>query len=357
MPASPALAFGELVQAWAVWLERNAGRSSATVAKYRQYLDRLAAWCTLPPEEPKHRASTSDPLQLSAADLETFAGAHAHAVGLTPRARRPLVSALRGFYAWAKERGHVAGNPAETLPSPKVGRSLPLAASLSHVERLLMAPNVGTASGLRDAAMIATLAGCAPRVSGLVGLNESDLLWIPDGPRESLYLRLREKGDNVREVPAPHEVAILLRAYLAHPEVQAIDRTTEAGERVLFVSFRSRRVPAHEYHGERRRMTQRGVRRMLERHADRVGVPKKYAHPHALRHLYGAELAEDDADVLLRQALLGHADPKSAAIYSHLARRKLRQVVERSNPLRKMRAPLLDTLRAIDASATPSRTT
>lgn len=346
MPASPARDFSAALDAWCVWLGKSRGRADSTVAKYRAYLERLAAWCAAPPDDPKRRPSCAYPLALTPADVETFAGLHAHAEGLSPRARRPLVSALRNFYAWAAGQG-LGNNPAASLPSPKAGRALPKAATLHHAERLLMAPDVDTLAGLRDAAIIAALAGIGARVSGLCALNESDLLWTHEDQRETLYVTLREKGDNVRHLPVPSECAMLLRAYIAHPELQAIDRTTPTGERVLFVSLRAPSIPPHEYHGERRRLHRRAVHAMLQRHAKRAGVPIEYAHPHALRHLFGAELAEDDAPLLVAQSLLGHVDPKSTEIYAHLARRKLRQVMDKSSPLRKMRAPLLDTLRTL----------
>lgn len=353
MPVPPRPEFLAAVEIWLTWLTRNRGRAEATATKYRGYLQRLAAWVATPPDDVRRQPSTRDPWSLSRDDIELFAGLHAHAEGLTPRARRPLIAALRGFFAWAAMTGHLPDNPASQLPVPKVGRSLPRAATLAQVERLLMAPDVGSMLGLRDAAIIATLAGCAPRVSGLCALNLSDLLWTQEGDRESLYLRLTEKGGHTREVPAPSEVAMLIQGYLAHPDRQALAQACllPDGDQPLFVSTRNHRVPAHEYFGEARRLTARGVRLLLLRHARSVGVPIEYAHPHALRHLYGAELAEDDADLLLRQALLGHVDAKTTEIYSHLARRKLRRVADKSNPLSKMRAPLLDTVRALAATA------
>ena len=347
MPAPLSREFLAALNAWCVWLGKNKGRGDATISKYRRYLERLAAWCSDPPDDAKRRPSASDPLQLTRGDVETFAGLHAHAEGLSPRARRPLVSALRNFYAWAAEYGVVVHNVAALLPSPQAGRRLPKAATLQHVEKLLMAPNIDTLDGLRDAAIIATLAGLGPRVSGLVALNEGDLLWNVEEGKEVLYITLREKGEHERHIPAPSEVAMLLRAYMGHAELQAIDRTTPQGDRVLFVSLRARSIPPHEYHGERRRLSRRAVHDLLQRHAARAGVPAEYAHPHALRHLFGAEFAEDDTAILTHQVLMGHADPKSTALYAHLARRKLRTAMDKSSPVRKIRAPILDSLRAL----------
>lgn len=354
-PSPPCDAFSATVAAWLRWLQHNAGRAASTCGKYGQHLQRFGDWYASPPADARLRPEGGDPLAATPQDVELFAGLVAHAQGLSPRARRPLVSALRGFFAWAASNGHRHDDPAKTLPSPKSGRRLPRAMSLASAERLLMAPDVGTLAGMRDAAILFCLAGLGARLSGVLGLNESALLW----ERDSLTVRVREKGSREREIPAPSELSMLLRAYLAHPELAAINRDLPDGDRVLFVGLRAPRIPPHEYHGERRRLTQRAVRSMIERHAKRMEVPREQANPHALRHLYGAELAEDDRDLVMRGALLGHANPKDTAIYSHLARRKLRGVVDASNPLAKMRNPLLDSLRAVRAEAAkggPTRT-
>lgn len=88
----------------------------------------------------------------------------------------------------------------------------------------------------------------------------------------------------------------------------------------------------------------RSVQRMIERYGRQIGIPEEQLHPHALRHLFGAELAEDDVDLLLRQSLMGHADAKTTRIYSHLALRKLVGEMDRAGPMAKMRTPAGDLL-------------
>lgn len=359
MPVPPCDAFLRLVDAWAGWLTYTRGRAPSTVARYRDHLQRLARWYAEPPELPRHRPAAPDPLSATLPDLELFAGELAHLRGMGPRARIPLVSALRGFYAWAQVKGHRIDNPGAGLQSPKAGLRLPRPAQLATAERLLMAPDIGTFRGLRDAAMLGVLMGCGLRLSGLCRLNESSLVWYrDDAGAERLMLRLREKGDRERHVPVPHEAALLLRAYLGSDELAAIDRTLPNGDRVLWVTTGNRTCPAHEYHGERRRIAPRTVQQLIQRYGKRLGLPADQCHPHALRHLYGAELAEEEAPILQAQALMGHADPETTQIYAHVAMRRLTATVDKANPLGKMRAPLLDSLRSIQrtvSQATPAR--
>lgn len=358
LPRAPE--FVAAAESWLAWLLHNAGRAAATVEKYRGHLERFADWHASPPADDRLRPSGSDPLIATAADLELFAGLYAHSLKIGPRARRPIVSTLRGFFAWHSARAGSA-NPAAALAQPKFGSRLPRAMPLGDADRLLMAPDTSTFTGLRDAAMLALLLGGGFRVSGLCALNESSLLWHTDADGlDRLSVRTVEKGGRERMIPVANEAAMLLRAYLGHDDLAAIPRQLQSGDAVVFVTVRNRIIPKCDYHGEARRMRRRAVLVMVKRHAERAGIPARFAHPHALRHLYGTELAEDDAPQLQHQLLMGHGDASSTAIYAHLAQRKLRKLVDQSNPLAKMRAPLLDSLRTIHratahATPTPSR--
>ncbi|MCG7588166.1 tyrosine-type recombinase/integrase [Photobacterium sp. OFAV2-7] len=76
-----------------------------------------------------------------------------------------------------------------------------------------------------------------------------------------------------------------------------------------------------------------------------IGFPEDL--PHALRHLFGAELAESDASTLQIQALMGHVDLKTSAIYTHIAIRKMTSVLDSGNPLSKIQTPVSALLREL----------
>lgn len=316
----------------------NQGKADTTIVKYRGYLQRLAKFLT---------AKQTELLRASQQDLEEFVGLHMHQAGLCPRSRRAVVAAVRGFYAWAHHNGAIAANPANSLPYPDAANKKPVPMQLANAEKLIMLPDIDTFVGVRDAAMIALLIGCGLRLSGLVGLNESSLFFIDDDGQERLIVRVEEKGKKERLVPVPDEARILLRLYLGHAELKKIDRTLPNGDRVLFVSVRNRMISPADYYGARRRISPRSVHHLIARYAKAAGIPLAEGHPHAMRHLYGTELAEEDISLLVSQALLGHSDTKSTEIYSHLAMRKLTRAASRANPLRKIRTPVTDLLKAL----------
>lgn len=322
-----------LVDRFLVHLEVNRGRSARTAQAYRLALARLEAF-----------AGDRDPLELTAEELGVFAGPWLHKAGVEAIARRPYVAAVRGFYRWAASAREIRADPARTIPYPKAGRKLPGVMTLAHAERLMWAPDFTTFMGVRDAAMLAILIGAGLRVSGLVAMNESALIQDEVEGRTRVFVRVVEKGGRERRLPLPVEADLLVRMYLEHPELKAIDRTLEDGDRVLWVTTSSRQVPFHEYRGEARRMTRRNVLHLMKAYGKRAGIPPGELHPHALRHLYGTELAEGEVDLVVRQRLMGHADPKSTAIYDHTALRRLVREVDRANPLTRMRTPVTELL-------------
>lgn len=318
----------QLVDQWLEIKKYNEGRSEWTCHAYRTHLVRLKAYLA----EHGQTLLTAD-----ASRIEQFAGRHLHDLKIRAISRRVPVTAIRGFYGWLKKHQILDDNPALCLPTPSAGVPLPKAMLLSHAEKLLLQPGLDTFRGLRDTAMLAVLIGSGCRVSGLINLTEEDLIWSENAAgTERLTIRFSEKGKKERLVPMPLEAGLMIRAYLGHHELHEIDRVLLNRRRVLFVSIKNSRVRPEDYHGEKRRMHRDSIVTMIARYGSACGVPKEHCHPHALRHLYGAELAEEDVDVIQRQALLGHARPDTTEIYTHLAMRKLAETVDRANPLVKM---------------------
>lgn len=329
----------EAVEAFAAHLV-GAGRMPRTVEAYRLALARLQEFM-----------GGRRLLEATAAELEGCCGIWLHKRGIVARSRKPYISALRRFFGWATKQGLVRVNPAADLQQPKTGRPLPEALSLDNAERLMWAPDLNTFGGIRDASILALLIGCGLRVSGLVGLNAGDVRNAPTEDRVRLVVRVTEKGGRERIVPVPREAEMLLRVYLDHEGLKEFDRnvTLPGGrvDQVLFVNLRNMSVPADEYRGEAVRMSRQGVWRMIQRYGEAAGVPEAERHPHAIRHLYGTELAEDDVSTIMRGELLGHADPKTTAIYDSMSMRRKTRIVDNSGPLGKIKSPVSAVLKRL----------
>ncbi|CAM8627640.1 XerD Site-specific recombinase XerD [Comamonadaceae bacterium] len=329
-----------LIDEWLAFMEASKGRSARTLDTYRGALRRLRVFLAGKP------LTEAEPLE-----LETFTGLWLHKQKVIARSRRPYISAVRGFYAWLASTKRIKLDTATRLSYPITGQPLPRTITLANAERLMWAPDMGTFIGIRDATMLAILIGCGLRVSGLTALNEGDLQPTDIEGMPRLAIRTTEKGDKTRLVPVPREAEMLLRVYLGHEDLAAIDRTVTNrrghADKVLFVSVRSTKVPAHKHIGEARRLTRKAVHDFIQRYGNKLGIPRDQLHPHALRHLFGTELAEDDTPTLAIQELMGHADPKSTAIYAQLAMRKKTSTLDRAAPLSKMKTPVSELLKRL----------
>lgn len=315
-------------------LEISKGRSPGTVNSYRLHVQRLAEYLA-------HVGKTLT--MATSEDIEAFAGLHLHQKGVTARSRRPAIAAIRGFYQWLLRGGIVKTNPAADLNYPSMGRKLPEAMPLEAVEAMLLQTDLETFRGVRDAAIISLLAGCGLRVSGLVAINEGHFFTEADKDgRESAFLRVTEKGGHDRILPVPPEAWLMVRAYLGHEDLKGIDRALPNGDRVLFCNTRHPGKKAFDNCGESRRLSAWGIRRLLVKYGRLAGVPAQYCHPHAFRHLYATELVEADTSLATVQQLMGHRSLESSKVYIHLAVRRLRDAVDKGNPLAKIRTPTSD---------------
>lgn len=317
-----------LIDSWCDFKSHNENRAERTVTSYRQALVRLG----------RYLAEQGETLIAATPErLEDFSGRHLHQLKIIPNSRRVSVAAIRGFYGWLSRKNVIEENPARSLPAPRAGRPLPRAMSMSQAERLLLEPGLKTFKGVRDTAILAILIGAGCRASGIVNLDQEDLIWTQSAAgTERLIVRLTEKGKKQRLVPVPLETSLLVRAYLGHPDLDKIDRTLLDGNLVLFPTTVNNFVPAHLYFGEARRMKSWTIDRLVKAYGKRAKLPPALCHAHALRHLYGTELAEHDVDLLVRQALMGHASPATTEIYTHLAMRKLIATVDKASPISRM---------------------
>lgn len=327
------------VESFLTWKLHNQGRAERTIDAYRDALQRLSGFL-----------EGRDLLAATADELELFCGPWLHKQGVQAVARKPYIAAVREFFKWATHTKRIAANPGEQISYPRSGRKLPRVMSLASAERLMWGPDFSTFKGVRDSAILSVLIGCGLRISGLCALNQGNLANAELQGKVRMILKVKEKGDKERLLPVPREAEMVLRLYLEHAELKQIDRTLPDGDQVLFVSLANRSIKPHKYIGEARRLADRSIRDMIQTYGEAAGIPPEQLHPHAMRHLYGTELAESDVDLLLRSELMGHEDPKHTKIYTHLATRRKLEEIDRAGPLSKIKSPVSDLLARLNRS-------
>jgi integrase/recombinase XerD len=230
------------------------------------------------------------------------------AAGLAPQSVRRALVAIRGFFEHLVECGERASNPAVNLLPPKLWRKLPRVLSEAEVERLLGAPDLGTALGRRDKAMIELLYATGLRVSELVGLG------LPQLRLDAGFVIAMGKGGKERIVPIGEQSESWVGKYLAD------DRPALARGRHQFVFVNQRGAG----------MTRQGFWKILRGHGLACGI--RELSPHVLRHSFATHLLEHGADLRAVQMMLGHSDISTTQIYTHIHAHRLRGLYDTFHP-------------------------
>ena len=231
--------------------------------------------------------------------------------GLSARSRARALVAVRGLFRFLVADRYLDGDPTETLDSPRIARALPVVLGADEVDRLLAAPDISTARGLRDSAMLATLYATGVRVSELVHMQ------LREVNLERGYVRVLGKGQKQRLIP------------LGEVARQRIERYLESG-RPHHAKGRSDLRPL--FLGNRQKpLTRQGFWKLLKNYARAAGITRAIS-PHKLRHSFATHLLERGADLRAVQAMLGHADITTTQIYTQVSRARMLEVYKKHHP-------------------------
>lgn len=290
----------ELIDAFldALWLER--GASPHTLEAYRRDLTHWQRHLV------RHNMSLLAPnSQIYQALID-----ERRANGYQARSDARLTSSLRRFYRWALVTGQIDTDPLTDIVVPRARTDLPGTLEEEEVERLLRAPDVTTALGLRDRAMLEVLYSCGLRVSELVGLR-IDSVNLRQG-----VVRVLGKGDAERLVPMGEFAIEWLERYLSEGR----------GELMADIT----RAPLFPGRSDGFMMRQTFWHR-IKHHALQAGI-SAHLSPHTLRHAFATHLLNHGANLRVVQELLGHRDLSTTQIYTRVAQARLEAIHAQHHP-------------------------
>ena len=230
---------------------------------------------------------------------------------LEPTSIARALVAVRMFHRFLTDEGQLSEDVTDALESPKLWKKLPNYLSASEVVRLLSAPNLRRAQGLRDQALLELMYATGMRASEATTLRLSSLDF------EDGIVRILGKGSKERIVPMGRKARESVRRYLerGRPEWAKRAGATEA----LFLTRLGKP------------MSRQSVWAILKVSAKKSGLGKK-VYPHILRHSFATHLLEGGADLRVVQELLGHADIVTTQIYTHVDRARLKGIHQKFHP-------------------------
>ncbi|MCL6442040.1 MAG: tyrosine recombinase XerC [Alicyclobacillus sp.] len=274
------------------------GASAKTIMTYSQDLRALCSYLAA--------HGVTDPSQVTTSHLRGFfAGEVRRGLAKTSLARR--VSCYRSFYDHLIRMGVVNVNIPKMLSLPKLDKRLPAFYYAEEIQALLTSIPADDVWSARDRALLEFLYATGVRVSECVALDTSDINF-----EEGMAL-VFGKGGKERYVIFGGEAQRWLSIYL--------DFRVQSGltSPALFINRFGKRL------------TDRSVRRILDKHIERAAT-LGHLSPHGLRHSFATHLLDGGADLRAVQELLGHASLSSTQIYTHATRERLARVYQSSHP-------------------------
>jgi integrase/recombinase XerD len=271
------------------------GLSKNTVSSYKNDISSFSSWC-----DKEHL----DRLKITDLNLNNYIST-LFSIGLKSSSINRKISSIKHFYLFLLKKKVIKNSPADEITTPKQEKYLPTSMSEDEVESLLGSPKSSIKIERRDKAMIEILYATGMRISELVNLKLTDI----DFNRS--VLKVFGKGSKERLVPYGEKAAEALRIYLE-------DRKT-LDSKDVFLSNRGTRITRGAF-------WQR-IKIYIKRENLKLSIS-----PHTLRHAFATHLLNRGADLRSVQILLGHSDLSTTQIYTHIAKKRLGEILKKHHP-------------------------
>lgn len=209
-----------------------------------------------------------------------------------------MIASARGWFRWLISNEYIQFDPTVSIEQPKLMRKLPKVLSIKEMDLLF-----DQSFNSMDKAILELLYASGLRVSELVNLKLSNVN-LSNG-----YVRCFGKGSKERIVPIGNESKKALEIYLKEREI-ALLKSNKNSE-IFFIrengSFLNRQ----------------DVFRFIK---DLGKIVNKKISPHVIRHSFATHLLENGADLRVVQELLGHSDVSTTQLYTHVSKKRLKDV-------------------------------
>lgn len=212
---------------------------------------------------------------------------------------RPFACTIKVFFDWATVAGHILVHPCEGIFFKRLPDSPPRNwLTIAEVNRLLVAPDLNTTTGLRNKAMIELMYSTGIRKLEVVRLDLPDVDMI----QRRLFIRLG-KGMKDRVVPFGVKAQEWLERYLSESR-PIFER--DSSNLAVFLTERGERIRAVTFD------------HIFEKYRAEAGITKMLT-AYTLRHTCATHMLQAGADIRYVKELLGHVSIETTKQYTHLA--------------------------------------
>ena len=208
------------------------------------------------------------------------------------------ISSLRGFFKWLCANEKCKIDSTLTIERPKIPKKLPKVLTITEIEEILNA----NLTKLQQV-IVELLYGCGLRVSELVNLtvNNFDI--------NAKYLSAFGKGSKERIVPLGSKAIYALKQYMTQRDF--LVKKFRLDTKRLLISDLGKPL------------TRQNIYTFIHEQGKKI---HKNISPHTLRHSYATHLLENGANLRVVQELLGHSDVATTQLYTHISKKRLKDV-------------------------------
>ncbi len=290
------------------WL-RVKNYSDRTVENREVYLRYFIEWC--------EERGLSRPQEITKPILERYQRYPFHyrkqnGEPLSTRSQHTRIVPVRAYFKWLTRENYILYNPASEIDLPRLEKRLPKhVLTQPEVECILNQPDVTTAFGVRDRAILETLYSTGIRRMEVIHINLYDI----DADRGTLMVR-QGKGKKDRMVPIGERALAWMIKY--RDEVRP-ELTMPDDDGTLFLTNFGQAFT-------RNRMTQ-----LVRDYVNAADIGKTGS-CHLFRHTMATLMLENGADIRFIQAMLGHANVSTTQIYTQVSIRQLKEIHTATHP-------------------------
>ena len=212
------------------------------------------------------------------------------------------ITSICTFLSWAVENNYFHQNQIKIVNNLKVEKKLPNVLTSSYINRLLDNLPESTEKDIRDKAILELMYSSGLRVSEVSNLTSNSI-------NKNNSIRVLGKGSKERVLPMTKRAYVSTKKYI---ETSRPKFENDKSKNYLFLGVRGGQLSDRE------------IRRIVK---FRTGT-----FPHSIRHTFATHLLEGGADLRIVQELLGHNDPSTTQIYTHVSKKQLQKKYKQSHP-------------------------
>ena len=212
------------------------------------------------------------------------------------------ITSIKTFLIWCIEKNYLESTSLKSVKNLKAEKKLPNVLTANYINELLDSLPSKDPKDIRDKAILELMYSSGLRVSEVSNLSIKDI-------KNNKSIKVLGKGNKERVLPITSRAYDVINKYIENSRTIFVN---EKSDSFLFLGVRGGQLSDRE------------IRRIVKL---RVGT-----FPHSLRHTFATHLLDGGADLRIVQELLGHNDPSTTQIYTHVSKKQMKKKYKQSHP-------------------------